>query len=104
MPYIKQEDRKRFDPIIWDVEKELMGEYLNLDPSIEIENPIKYKELSPGELNYVISKIIWDIFDKSASYSLGNELVGVLECVKQEFIRRRLNQYEDGKIVENGDL
>ena len=57
-----------------------------------------------GELNFVISSIIWKIFDDNPSYTLGNNLVGVLECVKQEFIRRKLNPYEDEKIIENGDL
>lgn len=60
--------------------------------------------LSPGDLNYIISRLVWAEFDRLPSYTKGNELVGVLECVKQEFIRRRLNGYEDKKIEENGDL
>ena len=86
MPYIKQEDRTHFD--------------------CDIESLISQLKVnkSPGELNYVVSSIVWALFDEKPSYTKGNELVGVLECVKQEFIRRRLNDYEDEKIKENGDI
>jgi len=30
--------------------------------------------------------------------------MGVLECVKQEFYRRRAVPYEEEKIEENGDI
>jgi hypothetical protein len=90
MPYIQPDHRVRFDVPIADVIKELT------DGGAEAINV--------GELNYVMSSIIWGIFDKKPSYTLGNNLIGVLECVKQEFVRRRLNDYENTKIVENGDL
>lgn len=86
MPYIKQEDRTKFDADI----KSLIG---------------KLKEkYSPGELNYVISSIIWELFSSRYSYAAGNELMGVLECVKHEFYRRKLSPYECSKLLENGDL
>ena len=90
MPYIKKEDREHF---IVEIE-EIINE-LHRKPG----HPVL-----PGELNFIISSIIWDTFDKAPSYTTGNMLVGVLECVKQEFIRRRLNDYEDEKLKENGDL
>jgi hypothetical protein len=62
------------------------------------------QDLTPGDLNYIISRLVWSRFNAKPSYTRANELVGVLECVKQEFIRRKLNGYEDGKIIENGDL
>jgi hypothetical protein len=62
------------------------------------------ENFTPGDLNYIISRIIWSRFNAKRSYTRANELVGVLECVKQEFIRRKLNVYEDNKIIENGDL
>jgi len=31
-------------------------------------------------------------------------MIGVLECVKQEFYRRKVAPYEDIKIIENGDI
>ena len=93
MPYIKKDDRKRFDHEI----NILTGKLL-MD-----ENGVK-ESTSPGELNYIVSSIVWKLFDCHPSYTNGNALVGALECVKQEFIRRRLNDYEDEKITENGDL
>jgi hypothetical protein len=61
-------------------------------------------EACVGEVNYVISSIIWELFKYKRSYTIGNNLIGVLECVKQEFYRRQLAPYEDKKIKENGDL
>ena len=90
MPYIIQADRKQFDPVIEEL--------------VDVITNHGFSKLTPGNLNYVVSKIIWGEFDKTPSYTFGNELVGVLECIKQEFYRRRLAIYEDQKIKENGDL
>ena len=90
MPYIPQQDRLKFEQALVTLEDDLTA--------------IGTKPPLAGELNYVISSLIWRVFDQCPSYTLANSLVGVLECVKQEFIRRRLNDYEDKKILENGDL
>lgn len=90
MPYIKKEQRTLYDSSIKKLVRELAG-YEDTD-------------IKPGEINYVISRIIWDIFRLDPSYTLGNNLVGVLECVKQEFYRRLLAEYENQKISENGDI
>jgi hypothetical protein len=92
MPYIKQEDRQRIDA-------KLSAEYI-----VDVLTDNRVRKLPPGELNYFISGIVWTLFRGAPSYTHANELVGVLECVKQEFIRRQLNPYEDTKVVENGDL
>lgn len=89
MPYIKQEDRKKFEEGIVEILRNL---------------PLTNNGLKKGELNYVISNIVWRIFEQNPSYGLGNDLVGVLECVKQEFYRRKLAKLEDTKIIENGDI
>lgn len=95
MPYINQEDRKRLDPHI----EKLAAE---LDP-----------KSAPGELNYVIFRIIWIIWHgrsganlpkNKPSYTLANAMMGVLECVKSEFYRRCVIWYEDKKLLENGDI
>lgn len=83
MPYIDQESRKRFDP--------------------HIEALVDQK-VTVGELNYIISKMIWTLWNRKRSYTLANNLIGVLECVKAEFYRRFLSPYEDIKIQENGDV
>jgi hypothetical protein len=59
--------------------------------------------LTPGELNYIITKILLAQV-KEPSYAKYNELIGVLECVKQEFYRRVVVLYEDKKKEENGDV
>jgi hypothetical protein len=90
MPYIKKEDRPKFNSVIEDVVDELTEH--------------GYATFKVGELNYVLSSIIWKLFDQSPSYSHGNDLVGVIECVKEEFYRRKLSKLEDEKILENGDI
>lgn len=78
--------------------------YITQDRRKELIALEKLELLSPGDLNFLISRLIWKEFDRSPSYTKANEIVGVLECAKQEFIRRKLNPYEDKKILENGDL
>ena len=89
MPYIKQEDRQYMDKM--------------LDPMLTFINCAN-GPLTPGEMNYFISSVVWALFDRKPSYTTANELVGVLECAKQEFIRRKLGPYEDVKLKESGDL
>ena len=85
MPYIK--DRGIFDVKINELVK------LLTEP-----------EFKPGNLNYVISSLIWKIFSAKPSYTLANNLIGAIECVKLEFYRRKVSPYEDEKIKENGDI
>jgi hypothetical protein len=49
----------------------------------------KLKFSVPGEINYVFSSIIWHLFERRPSHTKANELLGVLEAVKQEFYRRK---------------
>jgi hypothetical protein len=60
--------------------------------------------VTSGELNYVITKIINEHVGGRRSYSVYNEIIGVLECVKQEFYRRVVSLYEDKKKEDNGDV
>ena len=58
-----------------------------------------------GELNYMISTIVWDyLCAKGINYDNLNGVVGVLECAKQELYRRIVVPYEDHKMKENGDV
>ncbi len=84
MPYITQDDRMKFD-------------------EIEIRNVGSPN--NAGELNYLIT-LICDQYlqDKGKCYQNINEIIGVLECAKQEFYRRIAAPYEDQKITENGDV
>ena len=92
MPYIKPEARQRLHEALENLRMTLYSSKDN------------HGVLSPGDLNYVISKLIWKLFDDNPSYTLGNNIIGVLECVKQEFYRRKMTPYEEEKMRENGDI
>lgn len=60
---------------------------------------------TPGELNYLITKIVTDYLKyKGFCYETLNEAVGVLECAKLELYRRVIAPYEDIKKEGNGDV
>ena len=60
---------------------------------------------SPGDLNFVVTTLLHGILNRQGeSYGQLNALVGVLECAKLEFYRRKAVPYEDGKIAVNGDV
>ena len=82
MPYIEQEDRAF-----------LCREMFNL---------LKLHELTAGDLNYCITKLL--LSQEPKRYEDYNRLIGVLECVKLEFYRRAVALYENKKIKENGDV
>lgn len=85
MPYIKKEDREKFNIILEQIKN------LNLNV--------------PGELNYLLTKICLTYLENNfLSYTTINDIIGVLECVKQEFYRRAAAPYENEKIESNGDL
>ena len=87
MPYIKQEDRIKYQR---DIDN--------------LHNKLKQNKYTAGDLNYCISKLIWTLFDDNPRYVNANELIGVLESVKLEFYRRKVANYEDEKIKENQDI
>jgi hypothetical protein len=69
------------------------------------EVTLKVGHLTPGELNYVISRILaaW-INNSPISYESINAAIGVLECAKLELYRRLAVPYEEKKFARNGDL
>ena len=86
MPYIKQIERDEIDIKV----AKLAGE-------IETD----------GQLNYAISTLLLTNIrydPKGLSYQKLNNLMGVLECVKQEFYRTTVANYEEVKRKQNGDL
>jgi hypothetical protein len=85
MPYIKPEDRAKFE------ENHLYGAGLNCSTA--------------GELNYCISQIIAGyISNKGKNYQHMNDALGALHAAGLEFNRRIVAPYEDTKIQENGDI
>lgn len=84
MPYIKQLRRFQLDTMAIE----------------DLESEIK----SPGELNYVITRLIDDYHSRRGDYQSVNDVVGALEGAKLEFYRRVAAPYEDQKAMENGDV
>ncbi len=82
MPYIKQEDRSKFD-----------GNTTKLSENID----------SAGELNYVITTLLHNYLRKKGlCYQNLNEIQGVMSCATMEFNRVVISPYEDTKIKVNG--
>lgn len=85
MPYIKLAAKNRFENLLHQVVQTMPSD--------------------AGELNYLISRIVDTYIQvKSKNYANLNEVIGVLECVKQEYYRRIISVYEDEKIKTNGDV
>lgn len=84
MPYIKKQQRKKFE----DAFKNLLI-------------------MDEGELNYAVCQLFMkyiDCIDGTVGYKQFNGGLGAIELAKQEIIRRVLNGYEHQKIIENGDI
>lgn len=80
MPYITSVRRAEID-------------HLGIDPA------------SPGELNYVITKVISNYLqNKNLCYTTINDIIGALEGAKMEFYRRVVVPYEDEKLRIYGDV
>lgn len=89
MPYIRPEERSRWDETLEDL----------------IDN-LDVTGWDEGDLNYIISKLLnraW-AWNFRSRYSMVNKVVGAMECAKLEFYRRIASPYEDKKIEENGDV
>jgi len=58
-----------------------------------------------GEMNYLITRqlLLW-LKGRKESYTNYNEVIGMLECVKQEFYRRMVVPHEEKKKGENSDV
>jgi hypothetical protein len=83
MPYIKQAARPE------------------LDKHIDRLNDMA---LDPGELTYIIYKLLLYICHRNRCYATYATVVGIVSCVKDELYRREIVPYEDQKIIENGDV
>jgi len=89
MPYIKKEDRKKFDVYL------------------EGKSPSEYGELCDhaGDLNFLMTRVCLGYVKRHGMrYQTFNDIVGVLTCMVHEFYRRLIGYYEDMKIIENGDV
>lgn len=59
----------------------------------------------PGLLNFVVTKVCHRYIKQvGLCYATLNEVIGVLECAKQELYRQVAAPYEDVKKAENGSV
>jgi hypothetical protein len=79
--------------------------YIHQDDRLLLELNGHATSTTPGELNYVITRLCIQYMDaKGKNYQTVNDIVGALEGAKMEFYRRAAAPYEDLKIKENGDV
>lgn len=84
MPYIQAKDRQIFEGAIQEINNVCMN---------------------PGELNYVITRIIHGYVNlHGLKYEYLNDCLGVLEGAKLEFYRIIVAEYENLKRKANGDV
>ena len=95
MPYIKKEDRKRFE------EKDGHGD----ETKFWSVSMLGKQLATEGELNYVITRLCHEYIKKHGkSYATLNAVHGVLTCAQLELYRKITAPYEEIKIKENGDV
>jgi len=96
MPYIKQEDRKRFTH---------SPQKLGPESSISLLQETGKRCGSAGDLNYAFTVIAQAYLkEQGLNYQHINDVIGALEGCKLELYRRVAAPYEDVKIAENGDV
>jgi hypothetical protein len=93
MPYIKQESRDQLDPAIENLLVTLMLRKVN---GLQVHP-------AAGDYNYIITRLL-DMGHSPHSYDSINTIMGILECVKQEYYRRIAAPYEGEKMYQNGDV
>ncbi len=90
MPYIEEEERKIYRPLI-----------RTLIQTVKDETRDDSDKLGP--VNYIITSVLLGVFHKRRYFTFVLVL-GTLFCVALEYYRRRVAKYEDEKIKENGDV
>lgn len=79
IPYIKKENRGQYEEAIKLIVAELQaGTEIDLEFILDFSKRV----LTAGDANYVISSIIWRLFDAKPSYTYGNNLISVVDDVK----------------------
>lgn len=99
MPYIKEFNRKKLENYILNLAANL----------IHLSHPnssAPFNVASEGDLNYTITELLVQslCLHVDPKYAKINAAIGILECVKLELYRRLAAEYEDKKILEEGDI
>lgn len=96
MPYIKKEDRDKFN-----IPTNHLPSHGGVDPLKRIGEVAE----CAGDLNFAITVILKHYLEqKGENYATHNEIMGMLESCKQEWYRRQVGPYENTKIDQNGDV
>jgi hypothetical protein len=109
MPYIKEDRRVNLDECIETLILCLKGNISNDSDKNPWSDPktrgISNQELLDicGDINYCFSRILGSVMG-DVSYPKVAVITGVLENIKQEYYRRVAENYENKKILENGDI
>ena len=94
MPYIKQERRDEYDPLIEQlttlIKQNEHGDRFGLD----------------GDANYVLTRIVTRVFKVESQWRYHSiaRAVGCLQCVMMELYRRVAGVYENVAARKNGDV
>ncbi len=99
MPYITQTQRDLIDKQIND----LLVQLPNANGLVATDDGLAVPASADGIVNYIITRIIDKCYGMGG-YSVFNRGMGVMECAKTEFYRRRVMPYENQKAKENGDV
>jgi hypothetical protein len=94
MPYIDRAHRNMIDAPL----DAFIDEFQGLIHSGSIK-----EDKIEGVLNYCITKLLKRTY-VPVSYFKINRVVGLLECIKQEYYRTVAAPYEDGKRTEHGEV
>ena len=89
MPYIKQEERKKFDE--------------EIDYLISLIRPESGMIFNDGNVNYIVTRIIDGLYSNK-DYAHYNRALGVLEAIKLELYRRKIAVYEERKLEDAGEV
>ena len=89
-----------------DHKDEVIMPYIDQTARERLEFDFLPEPLTPGELNYVLAVIVDEylVTRHSINYAAYNDVIGVLECLKQEIYLRCVALYEDSKRKQNGDV
>lgn len=109
MPYIKENRRTNLDECIESMVVCLKSNIPNDNDKNPWSDPkkrgISNQEFLDicGDINYTFSRILSGVMGE-VSYPKIAIITGVLENIKQEYYRRVAENYENQKILENGDI
>lgn len=104
MPYITENRRKNLDSSINKLVLSIKQNNPDITDIFDKEGLTNEEFLDiVGDINYCFSRAISSLMG-DISYGKVAMITGVLENIKQEFYRRIAANYEDKKILENGDI